>query len=174
VDDKLEIADTYGNADVPCIQDGQTVTWDGRPVHLRDVITRRWGWPKSSALMAAMHLKDQAREHGHSAVVWIRDAERDAQQRELYAAIPDLLRTQNTGLANRSSREAYDADHELIGVNISFRRSVSDDGMVNFIIGALARRFACAPNDMRAATNVNTSGTVAHLLVDAERFEVLP
>lgn len=166
----LEIADTYGN-EVRCIQDGEARTWDDRPVHFRDVISRRWGWPKASATIAAAYIKAQAKEHGHPALIWLHDDERLAQQCALVAALPELLPALLLGLANRSSREALDADHELIGVNVSFRRAVTDDGMVNYVIGALARRFDCAPQDVREATNVNTSGPIAHLLVDTERFE---
>jgi len=55
----MEIGETY-RSDVKSIKDGDVLTWDGRPVHFRTLIKRRWGWPKRAASLAAEKLKEWA------------------------------------------------------------------------------------------------------------------
>lgn len=162
---KIDLGQTY-ERDVRFIDDGQVTTWDGRPVYLRDLIKRRWGWPKKAAIAAASFLKSQ----DGTARLWVANPERTQQQQLLFAAIPSLLDWLCAGLANGSSKEAEDCYHEIVGVNVSFTHAISDDGLIRDVTGALARRLGCTPEDVREATSYNTGGPVVLMRVDTDRF----
>lgn len=162
---KIDLGQTY-ERDVRFIDDGQVTTWDGRPVYLRDLIKRRWGWPKKAAIAAAAFLKAQ----DGTARLWVANPERTQQQQLLFASIPSLLDRLCAGLANGSSKEAEDCDHEIIGVNVTFSRSIADDGFVRDVTAALARRLGCASDDVRAVTQYNTGSPVVSMRVDTAHF----
>ena len=161
----MDIGQTF-ERDVRFVEDGQVTTWDGRPVYLRDLIKRRWGWPKKAAVHAAAVLKEQYRTLGTPVRLYVQQPERGQQQQALFTVAPELLDFLLSGLANGSSKEAEDCDHEIVGVNVSFVRGVDDDGLVRDITSALAKRFAISVDDVREVTAYNTSGPVVTLRVD--------
>lgn len=156
---------------VESISDGDVFTHDGRPVHFRSLVKRRWGWPKKAAYMAADHLLELARSSGSPAVIWVSKKHRQRQQEELFEQIPDLLDALTHGLSRGAQREIFDAGHELRSITVRFRELLSDDGLSAGILHALAARLGTTVFDLRPAIHFNTGDRDLIFTVDAGGFD---
>ena len=119
------------------IVEGQVFTFDDRPLHLRAMIQRRWGWPKKSAYAAADWLRDQA--EGEPVVVWLRKNHRQRQQAEIMAALPDVLLDLLSGLSRGvAQREIFDAGREVDLITITLNGTITDEGVITEVMRGIA------------------------------------
>lgn len=167
----MEIADTYSRS-IKFVEDGTIHDRHGRVLNLRDIIKRRWGWPKKAANLAAEVIFQRACMSGDEpARIWVAQPERWQQQQVVFAAVPDLLGALMSGLCNGSSREAHDCDHDIVGISLSFTRGITDDGMVRNVIDAVARRMDCTADEVRSSSAINSSAPVVSIRVDVAAFD---
>lgn len=151
---------------VNSVREGDVVSFEGKPLSLRVIIQRRWGWPKSAADKVARHMK----RNGNVNIIWLSHEKREKQQAQMFAEIPDLLTTLCTGLAMGASREVDDASRTVSDVHISFRLELLDEGLTTAILKAVANRLGCSLEELRSATTVRHDGDQLQVIIDAARF----
>lgn len=165
-----EIGQTWA-AGVDCVREGSVTTWDGRTVAFKSLVQRRWGWPKKAAHAAARWLMEQARSRGEPAVLWVNNPWRRQQQADVFAGVPGIVDDLCSGLARGGSKEAEDADHEIVGVEVRFDRSITDDGLVRDVTNVLANRLGTTAESLREHTTYDTGGPVVVMRVRTSAFE---
>lgn len=141
--------DQLWREDVASVADGDVHTWDGRPVHFRALVQRRWGWPKQAAFKAADFLLAEAAHRSERAVLHLTWEGRTVQQDDLFQRIPDLRQMLCTGMAQRAHRDIYHASDVVESITVRFAQPVTDDGLTRMIIHALATRFGCTTEELR-------------------------
>lgn len=130
---------------VDFVREGQVVDRDGRPLRLRAVIQRRWGWPRAAADMAAERLRATT-PSGEPVTLWLTNPRRAAQQRALLGSKDGewdgatLEAVLMSGLARGSSREVYAAGRRLRGISLRFNGEIEDMGLSTEVLEALAQR----------------------------------
>ena len=155
-----------------CLQDGDVETHDGRPVHFRSLLKRRWGWPKKAAYRAADFLLEEAKRADREAVLWLSKRKRDEQQRRLFAALPELLEDLTHGLSRGvAQREAFDASHEIDSILLAFDDPISDDGLSAEVLQAVASRLGTNVDELRGAVRFDTATPELRFLVESSRFD---
>lgn len=152
------------------LREGEVFTWDDRPLHLRAIVQRRWGWPKKSAYAAADYLKQQA--NGEPVVIWLRKNHRQRQQSEIIAALPDVLLDLLSGLSRGVQKEVFDAGRNVQSVTVMLNRPITDEGMVSEIVRGIGWRLGANMEELRDATSFSTpqDGHI-RLVVNAHRFD---
>ena len=131
------------------VEDGAFRSWDGKRVHLSTLIQRRWGWPKMAAKRAAKYLQAQAERDGRKSHLELAIDGRTAQQAELFSSIPGLVENLCTGIAHRSKKSAHHMGNTVTGIVVRFPTPITDDGLTQNIIAALANRLGCSSEEMR-------------------------
>lgn len=165
------LGETYQEG-VVSLCEGEIVRFDGGVMCLRDLIKRRWGWPKKAAVAAADFLNLLARESGSGSkpVLWVGDPYRQQQQQMLFECIPGLVEMLCVGLANGSSKESMHCETPVKSISIRFDRSIDDDGLIKEITSTIARRLGCSTIDLRSVTKYITTGSSITLDVPVSRF----
>lgn len=157
---------------IESLRDGEVETHDGRPVHFRSLLKRRWGWPKKSAYRAADFLLEEAESSGRVAELWVSKKKRDEQQRRLFAELPGLLEDLCHGLSRGvAQREAFDAGHEVDSILLTFDDPISDDGLSADVLQAVASRLGTNVDELRGAVRFDTATPELRFLVEATRFD---
>lgn len=129
---------------------GQVVDDDGRPLRLRTLIHRLWGWPKSAADLAAEHLRAAAAHNGVAATLWLSSSSAVAQQQLLLQQVPGLLQSLLVGLAKRTSRERHDVALPVRAIEIAISEPISDDGLTKGVLEAIALRLGVSVDELRS------------------------
>ena len=151
--------------------DGEVLNCHGRPVHLRALIQRRWGWPKKAAYAAADFLREESGRSGRPAMLWLDNPHRDEQQNRIINSLgPGVLADLFSGLARGGSRERHDAAQPIQSITIQFDNLVEDSGMIKGILGAIANRMGCNMEELREASHFSTRTSDVKILVSAGRF----
>lgn len=166
----MEIAEMWARG-VDVLEEGQVLSWDGRVVPFKNILKRRWGWPKKAAGMAADWIQHEAKERGATPVLWVSNPWRADQQREVIAKVQGILEALFSGMARGASKESLDADAPIVGVEIDFDREITDDGLIRDITGAIANRFGASNDDVRKACTYRTTTPVVKMSVMSSRFE---
>lgn len=144
------IEESMWDEKIQFIVDGSVTTWDGRVVHFRALVQRRWGWPKKAAFLAADWMLKMARKSAHKAVLHVAAEGRSAQQELLFENIQGLREALCEGLSQRAHKDVYHAGDDVESVMIRFPRPISDDGLVRNILHGVATRLGCTIDDLRA------------------------
>lgn len=165
----MQIGETYA-PHVVSVQEGDVRTYDGRIVCFRDLVKRRWGWPKKAAIAATDFMVLLSRETGLKPVLWVADPYRTQQQQMLFGNIPGLLDMLCAGLAIGSSKEAVDCDAPVRVLQVNFDVNVDDDGLVRDVTAVIAKRLGCSTQALRDVTKYNTTSTFVTLEVPASKF----
>jgi hypothetical protein len=154
------------------IEDGTVTNHEGRPVHFRSLVKRRWGWPKKAAYRAADYLLEAARENDSRAVLAVSKRRRDAQQKALFEELPGLLEDLLHGLSRGvAQREAIDASHVIRSLEVAFDYPISDDGFSADVLHAIANRLGCSVEELRGAIRFDTGTPDLVFDVRAEGFD---
>lgn len=154
------------------IEDGEVFTYDGRPVHFRALLKRRWGWPKKAAYRAADFIIEAAEQQGRRPSIWVEKEQQTKQQLALLDAMPNLLEDLLHGLGRSSQREVFDASHELKSLMVSFADTISDDGFTNGVLHALAVRFGTTVVELREhSVRFNTTTDHVSFHVEPDRYD---
>lgn len=128
------------------VEDGEVME-DGRPVRLRVILQRRWGWPRAAANAAAEILR--ARAAPGRAVVHLVGAERMQQQQELLRSHPDLVTGLCEGLARgKVHTDEHEAGLRIRRVEVALSHTVHNLGLVSNILALLEQRFGSQLNDV--------------------------
>jgi len=153
------------------IVEGEVFTWDDRPLHLRAMVQRRWGWPKKSAYAAADFLRQEAGLN--PAVVWLRKSHRQKQQQEIIEANPGILADLLSGLSRGvAQREIFDAGRDVGSITVELSGVITDEGVITEVLRGLGWRFGANMDEMRQATQFSTDAGNVRLTVDVARFDL--
>lgn len=108
----------------------------GRPMRLRVLIQRRWGWTRTAAEIAAEDMR--ARNVG---ILSLQSDARLWQQMALFERLPHLLPALLEGLARgRATRDDFHASMSVAEVTVRLLRPVQNLGMVSDIVDAVVQR----------------------------------
>lgn len=117
--------------DVTVVKEGDVVVdGAGRPLRLRTLIARCWGWPKSAAKTAAVQMELENEDW----TLHLVGLDREMQQQGLLARCTGLASKLLEGLAGRSSRESR-SDGRFDRLMIDLSEPVSDHGLISRILG---------------------------------------
>lgn len=176
------------NPGVVSVSEGEVVA-NGKPVRLRTLIGRRWGWPKSASNLAAERLELESHMSGKPWVLFTDDAgarsgfekegaasAREAQQAHLLEVVPGLRHALLEGLAGRSAREARAGEH-LFRVNLTFNRPILDAGLVSRIVAVVGDHAGVTSReDLRERLSIHTEteagGAVVVVGVDLDGLDL--
>ena len=148
-DDEIHEDDLYEDYLVS-VAAGSVLRRDGRPLHLTDVIKRRWGWPKKAARLAGQHFTREGLE------VFLHDAQRRQQQQQLLKDHPAILVALLDGSARGATREALDVGRLLDRLELRFSSDIYEQGLVSSVIRTLAGHFGLTFQEMRTRINFQT------------------
>lgn len=141
------------------VYDGDVVYRNGgHPAPWRALVKRRWGWPKGAAYRAADYLRDAALAYGERPVLWLAREQRLAQVEQAVRNCPGLVSLLAEGLAANAGKDARDAGKPMTGFTVQFDSVVREDGLLRYVLGALATRFGTSIDVVRSATRFNTTG----------------
>jgi len=136
--------DDLFNVDLISVGHGTIARRDGSPLHLTDVIKRRWGWPKKAARLAGQHYRREGQD------VFLRDPERRSQQLELVKHRPDILIAWMDGAARGSSRESHDAGRSLERIELRFHEPIWEEGLITGIVKTIGDRFGVSFQEIQS------------------------
>lgn len=165
---------TLGGIDlwrVDSVREGEALRFDGRPLSMRTLIQRRWGWPKRAAIMVSAYLRAEEERTGQPCVLRLTNPQMAIQQAYMFREIPDLISALCSGLANGNTREEHDADRMVAAVMVLFDKPFTDDGLIRDITKVLANRLGCNPEEIRAVTKYDTSTPHVRMDVRSSDFE---
>lgn len=159
------------------ITEGQIVQSSGRPIALRYLVGRFWGWPKSAAVLAASVLRREA--DGAPVELHLAGTEAESQQaaviRSNQEIIPALLRGLRIGASTESRVNAEIVD----SIHIAFVRpgdsgGVTDDGLTRGLLKTIANRFNVSVDALRQKTVFGQETTEILISVDVTDLEDCP
>jgi hypothetical protein len=159
------------------IFDGDVVQRSGRPIALRYLISRHWGWPKKASLLAVVALR---KKHGNEDIeIQLEGPDADRQQIELIQDDPSILSALLVGLRSSSSTESRINDAIIDSVNLHFVRKgdqggITDDGLTRGILRSVACRLGVSVDALRKATVFGQRTTDILISVDVTDLEDVP
>lgn len=142
---------------VESVKEGDVVDGDGKPLRLRTLIARRWGWPKSASAIAADDLELQSHLTGRPWELRFDDAGRDEQQRKLFDRVEGLQPALLEGLAGRTTRERW-SGRKVSSISVQLSTPVVEAGLVSRILSVIGDHVGCKTRDEvrdRALINVD-------------------
>ena len=143
------VEDEIFDQSVSFIRDGDVVRSDGKTMRLRDIIKRRWGWPKSASSVAADYIRGSTK--GVDPIVWVKGINREEQQMDVLLNAGGAMSKLLEGLARGSSKES--GSKPISGVSVVFDGpEIYDDGLVTDVVKSLACRLGMSMPDIRDIT----------------------
>ncbi len=153
---------------VDFVTEGQVVGANGKPLRLRTIIARRWGWTKSASYIAADRIELDEHLKGEPWKLYVGDESRKRQQADLFERCDGLLEALCGGLAGRTSREVR-SGHPISVMTIRFSDPVVDGGLVARSLDLVASHIGVSSQEeiRERSSVIVTDGLVAvHVEVD--------
>lgn len=146
---------------------GDVTDHRGKPIDLRRLIQRRWGWPKKSATRAAEYLTRSNDGEDLGFRLPVKGPDRSALQQEILAEVPGVMDDLMEGVANRAQRDARTADRPVSQVTIALVRDSEfgpvlttheDDGLVTSLVHAVATWLGLTADEVRKRMDFSSDG----------------
>ena len=153
---------------VMCVAAFDVQSSSGSVLGLRQIIQLCWGWPRKAAEMATDYLHKQERDNSVELLVWIEDEKRKRQQSNLMREVPGLIEALCDGLAGRSSRESRRFNEPIDGIEITFTKPISDEGIVTAVLRQVAQRLGWTMDHLRERTIFSSDGLCRMHLVSVD------
>lgn len=142
---------------------GEVFDSRGKPMDLRRLIQRRWGWPKKAAnrsveYIIALH----GEEEGFRFPVW--GAPRRRLQKELLSKIPGLLEDLMEGMANRAQRDVKTSGRPVSEVHIELVKDFGeglvlsaseDNGFLTHVMHAMGTWMGMTADEVRSRMTIS-------------------